>query len=105
MKVTLSPSARDYVKTEAAYLRARNPRAAQQFADDLKRLRDMLGRFPLAGHMTEELPVPGVLRLVMGAYLIDYEIIDSGVRIFAIRHGRERPPSMPVDDDFDYESD
>lgn len=49
--------------------------------------------------------MPGVLRLVMGAYLIDYEIGESGVRILAIRHGRERPPGMPLDDDFDFEAD
>lgn len=93
------------MKTEAAYLRARNPHAAQQFANSLRRLRDTLGRFPLAGHVTEELPVPGVLRLVMGAYLVDYEMRTDGIRIFAIRHGRERPPSMPLDDDLDYEGD
>ena len=103
MKVTLSPAARDYVRSEAAYLRSRTPRAAQQFGDDLKRLSDMLGRFPSAGHIAEELPVPGVLRSVMGSYLVDYELNKDSVRIFAIRHGRERPPSMPLDDDFDFE--
>ncbi|WP_438749818.1 type II toxin-antitoxin system RelE/ParE family toxin [Pararhizobium sp. O133] len=103
MKVTLSPAARDYVRTEAAYLRSRSPQAAQHFADSLKRLKDMLARFPSAGHISGELPMPGVLRMVMGAYLVDYEIRGNAIRIFAVRHGRERPPGMPLDEDFDLE--
>ena len=63
MKVTLSPDARDYVKSEAAYLRKRNIQAAQRFSESLKRLRHDLGRFPEIGHTTEEVPVPGVRRM------------------------------------------
>ncbi len=55
------------------------------------------------GHFTEELPVPGVRRFVLSAYLIDYEIRADTVLIFAIWHGRERPPAIASDDDFDYE--
>lgn len=55
------------------------------------------------GHFTEELPIPGIRRFVMGAYLIDYEIRTDAILIFAIRHGRERPPTIPLDDDFDFE--
>ncbi|MDO1582103.1 type II toxin-antitoxin system RelE/ParE family toxin [Rhizobium oryzicola] len=103
MKVTLSPKARDYVRREAKYLYSGNPRAAQQFADDIKRLRQGLSRFPEMGKFNDEIPVPGVLRFVMGAYLVDYEIRGDEILIFAIRHGRERPPRVEIDDDFDLE--
>lgn len=103
MKVTLSPKAREYVKREAKYIGSGSPRAAQQFSDDLKRLRQGLRHFPEMGKFTEEFPVPGILRFVMGPYLVDYEILDGEILIFAIRHGRERPPRVELDDDFDLE--
>ena len=103
MKVILSPDATEYVKSEARYLKSRNLRAAQAFIDDLKRLRQQLGRFPEMGRLTEEIPIPGVLRFVMGSYLVDYEVREDAVMIFAIRHGRERPPGVAVDGDFDFE--
>jgi plasmid stabilization system protein ParE len=104
LKVTVSPDARSYIRSEAAYLKSRSTRAALQFADDLKRLRQSLTQFPHIGHETEELPVPNVLRFVMGMYLVDYEIGDNGIEIFAIRHGRERPPGVDIEDDFDFET-
>jgi hypothetical protein len=39
----------------------------------------------------------------MGAYLVDYEIGQNRVGIFSIRHGRERPPGLEIEDDFDFE--
>ncbi|KAA9387850.1 type II toxin-antitoxin system RelE/ParE family toxin [Neorhizobium galegae] len=103
MKVILSPEARETVTSEAKYLKSKSPKAAQQFSDDIKRLRQGLSRFPEMGRMTEEIPIPGVLRFVMGPYLVDYEIREDEVVIFAIRHGRERPPGVELDDDFDLE--
>ncbi|OLP61687.1 hypothetical protein BJF93_08795 [Xaviernesmea oryzae] len=79
MKVVLSPFAIDYVRREAKYLRAGSRKAAQQFADDLKRLRQSLSMFPEIGKRTDE------------------------ILIFAIRHGRERPPGFVIEDDFDFE--
>jgi len=40
----------------------------------------------------------------MGEYLVDYEVIDRVVIVVTIRHGRQRPPSQPLDPDDDYES-
>ena len=104
MKVVLSPDARDYVKTEASYLMARSPRAALEFRDSLRRLQQELARFPQLGHAPDDLPFPGVRRFVLGSYLFDYEIRASTIVILAIRHGRQRPPGLPIDDDFDFES-
>lgn len=39
----------------------------------------------------------------MGPYLVDYEILGDEISIFAIRHGRERPPRVEMEDDFDLE--
>jgi plasmid stabilization system protein ParE len=103
VKVTLSPQALGYVKREARYLRHESIRAAERFADDLRRLRQSLGRFPEMGKATEEVPVPGILRFVLGAYLVDYEIRADEIQILAIRHGRERPPGVTVEEDFDLE--
>jgi len=79
VKVIVSPAARDYIKSEIAYLKLRSPRAALQLSEDLKRLKRDLAQFSQMGHFTEELPIPG------------------------IRHGRERPPTIALDDDFDFE--
>lgn len=103
MKVIVSPAARDYIKFEITYLKLRSPRAVLQLREDLKRLTRDLGHFSQMGHFTEELPIPNIRRFVMGAYLIDYEIRADAILIFAIRHGRERPPTLPLDDDFDFE--
>ncbi|MDM9625931.1 type II toxin-antitoxin system RelE/ParE family toxin [Rhizobium sp. S152] len=55
------------------------------------------------GRSSEELPTPRALRFVMGAYLVDYEIRADEIVIFAVRHGRERPPGVTLEDDFDIE--
>jgi plasmid stabilization system protein ParE len=91
------------VRREASYLKSKSPNAAQQFLNDLKRLRQELSRFPEMGKSNTDIPVPGIMRFVMGDYLVDYAIGRDGISIFAIRHGRERPPRLEPDDDFDFE--
>ncbi|MCY1664441.1 type II toxin-antitoxin system RelE/ParE family toxin [Rhizobium sp. SL86] len=103
MKVTLSPKALEYVRREARYLSAVSPKAGHEFSNDLKRLRHDLLRFPEMGKANDEIPIPGVLRFVMGAYLVDYEVRGKQILILAIRHGRERPPALELGDDFDVE--
>jgi len=102
--VLIAPYARFFLASEAKYLKARSPQAAGAFLDNLKRLKHHLSQFPRMGHASEDLPVPGVLRFVMGAYLVDYEMRDELIVILAIRHGRQRPPGTPIDDDFDFEA-
>jgi plasmid stabilization system protein ParE len=103
LKVTVAPRARDYVRREASYLKSRSPRAAQQFLDDLKRLRQELTRFPEMGKFNADIPVPGILRFVMGEYLVDYQVLKDETSIFTIRHGREGPPRLELEEDFDFE--
>ncbi len=47
--------------------------------------------------------MPRALRFVMGSYLVDYEIRADEIVIFAVRHGRERPPGVALENDFDLE--
>ncbi|MBC7312208.1 MAG: type II toxin-antitoxin system RelE/ParE family toxin [Rhizobium sp.] len=104
MKVLLSADARNYLVSEARYLQARSPQAARQFTDSLKQIKEHLSRFPRMGKQSDDMPVPGMLRFVMGAYLVDYEIRSGAVVILAIRHGQQRPPGTPIEDDFDFEA-
>ena len=103
MKVLLSPGARHYLVSEAQYLKARSPQAARQFTGHLKQLKEHLSQFPNMGRASDELSAPGVLRFVMGAYLVDYEVRPDFIVILAIRHGQQRPPGAPLEDDFDFE--
>lgn len=104
MKVRISPFAAAYLRSEISYLNERSPAAARRLSDNLKRLKKNLARFPHMGQATDELPVPGVLRFVMDDYLVDYQVSRLFIDILAIRHGRQRPPGTPLDDDFDFEA-
>ncbi|NTF42216.1 type II toxin-antitoxin system RelE/ParE family toxin [Agrobacterium rhizogenes] len=104
-RIRLSAGARAYIKSEAQYLKDRSPVAALRFLDDLNRLKTNLLLFPQMGFSSSELPIPGVLRFVMGDYLVDYETAGDLIEIRAIRHGHQRPPGQPIDDNFDYEGD
>jgi plasmid stabilization system protein ParE len=103
LKVTFSPKALDYAKREASYLGQYSQRAAREFRDNLKLLRTNLTRFPHMGHLSSELPVPGARRFVMGAYLVDYRITPTQIFVLAIKHGREGPTGIDMEEDFDFE--
>jgi hypothetical protein len=49
------------------------------------------------------LPVEGSLRLVVGDYVLDYDLIGNTVAITAIRHGRQLDPEFVDEDDLDGE--
>jgi plasmid stabilization system protein ParE len=102
-KVVLAGQARAFVLAEAAYLKARNPQAAERFVERLREARVNLARFEAIGVERDAPPVPGTRRLVVGDYLLDY-LITQRIEIVAIRHGRQADPDVPVEDDFDYEA-
>jgi len=66
-------------------------------------LKRNLSSFPALGHLGFETPLPGVRRVVMDEYLVDY--VDRGevIRIIAIRHSRQLPPNQQIDPDDDFE--
>jgi plasmid stabilization system protein ParE len=103
MKVRLSGGARAYLRQEAAYLRKHSQKAATAFVDRMTEARKNLARFPEIGKTFDRLPIPGSHRLVVGDYLLDYDLTDEEVVILSIRHGQQQPLIPGVEDDFDYE--
>lgn len=103
MRVRLSAAAREYLRRETAYLSERNRQAAQRFADAVRAALKSLAEFKRIGPASEELPVPGLRRLVVGDHVLLYEIRGDETFVLAIRHGRQAPLDF-VEDDFDYEA-
>jgi len=101
-QVLLAPKARAFLLAEARYLRDRSPRAADRFLDRLRDARRSLGRFDQIGFAHDALPIPGIRRLVVGDYLLDYFSGDV-ITVVAIRHGRQAEVIIPSDDFADYE--
>ena len=58
MKVRLSAAARDYMRHETVYLRARSPAAAKNFVARMKTARGNIGSYAMIGKRDDELPVP-----------------------------------------------
>jgi plasmid stabilization system protein ParE len=104
-KVRLSKNARIFIQREAKYLRERNQAAAESFLGRLRQARRNLAQFPRIGHEKTSLPIEGAMRLVVGDYILDYDLDDEGVAITAIRHGRQQDPDLDKDEDFDFEAD
>jgi plasmid stabilization system protein ParE len=104
-KIRLSKNARIFIQREAKYLRERNQAAAEHFLDRLRQARRNLAQFPRIGHEKTSLPVEGAMRIIVGDYILDYDLDDKGVAITAIRHGRQQDPDLHKDEDFDFEAD
>ncbi|MGN6585334.1 MAG: type II toxin-antitoxin system RelE/ParE family toxin [Rhizobiaceae bacterium] len=103
MKVRLSGDARAYLRREATYLRKYSRKAANAFVDRMAEARRNLTRFPEMGKTFDRLPIPGSHRLVVGDYLLDYDVTEDEVVILSIRHGQQQPLTPEIEDDFDYE--
>ena len=99
----MSDDARTCLRDEAKYLRKRSPAAAKALTVSMRKARENLATFSELGFAKEGLPIPGMRRVIVGNYLLDYEISGDVVHLVAIRHGRQMPPEMTVDDDFDFE--
>jgi plasmid stabilization system protein ParE len=104
VKVRMVAPARAFLRKEASYLRQYSPQAADAFLHRMGEAREHLQRFPLMGFEKSGLPVPGVRSLVVGTYVLDYEIAGNDLLILAIRPGQVPEPSLEADDDFDYEA-
>lgn len=102
MRVVVSHQVKEYLDTEKRYLRRHSATAHKRLAARLRDAFAMLARFPLAGP-ERQLPVPGLRRLVVDDYVLDYEIRNNELHVLAMRHGRQRDPYLEIDDDFDLE--
>jgi plasmid stabilization system protein ParE len=103
-KVRLSRNARTFIQREAKYLRDRNQAAAETFLNRLREAKRNLAQFPKMGREKESLPIEGSMRLVVGDYIMDYDLDGDVVAISSIRHGRQQDPDLAKDDDFDFEN-
>jgi plasmid stabilization system protein ParE len=83
------------------YLQQRNPAAAQNFIGRISDAKLVLGAHPEAGLVARSLPVPGARTFVIGDYLLDYLIEPDRIVIVTIRHGRMRPPDLPLEADIE----
>lgn len=99
MRVALSKSAASWLRTEIRYLQQRNPAAAQNVITRISDARLVLGAYPEAGPVGRSLPVPGARTFITGDYLLDYLIQPDRIVIVTIRHGRMRPPDLPLEAD------
>jgi plasmid stabilization system protein ParE len=104
-KVKLSKNARTFLQREAKYLRERSPAAADAFLNRFREASRNLSKFPELGRRKDALPIEGSMRLVVGDYILDYDLMGVTVSITAIRHGRQMDPDLAKEEDFDFEAD
>ena len=97
-KVELSGRSRQFLLRETAYLRQHSRRAAANFVQSIKGAQARLAKFPEIGFERQSPPVPGIRRLVVGAYILDY-FPGETMTIANIRHGRQLDPESPVPDE------
>lgn len=103
-RVRLSSTARAFINRETRYLRERNMAAAENFLEHLREARCNLGRFPEVGRPSP-LPLPGLRRLVVGDYVLEYDLTPDAVEIIMIRHGRQQEPIIAEDPSINFEDD
>lgn len=99
MRVILSKSAARWLRTEMQYLQQHSPSAARNLAARIADARLLLGAHPEAGPVARSLPIPGSRTLVIGEYLLNYKVEPDRIVLVTIRHGRMRPPDLPIDAD------
>jgi plasmid stabilization system protein ParE len=103
MRTRLSAEAAAYLRAEANYLRSHSPNAARAFLAAILEARRNLTSFPDIGSARGRLPIPGARTLVVGAYLLDYVLVDDVIQIVSVRHGRQQSLTPEVEDDEGYE--
>jgi len=101
-RVLLAPKARSFLLSEASYLRSNSQRAADRFLTRIREARRALGRFEDLGFPNDALPLPGLRRLIIGDYVLDYVPGDI-VMIVAMRHGRQSESAIITDEIDDFE--
>ncbi len=102
-KVVFSARVRDFLRSERHYLDKHSTTAFPRLSDRLKEASRLLSEHPHAG-AAKPLPVRGLRRLVMGDYILDYELRNGEVHVLNMRHGRQRDPDIHDDGDVDYEA-
>ena len=70
-----------------------NPTAARQVVDDLLARVEVLAEHPRVGPIFSEDSGPDLRRLILGQYIVIYQIQEAKqlVSVIAVRHSRQRP--------------
>lgn len=102
MRVVVSDRVKKFLLSERKYLEQHSTIAGKRLAQRFRETASLLSSYPFAG-VEKQLPMPGLRRFVVDDYLLDYEIIGDEVHILTMRHGRQRDPHLPPEDDFDFE--
>lgn len=90
MKVVWSRSALEDIKEIRRYIAQHHPQAAAKVAARIRKTRDLLRRYPLAGHEGRE---PGTREIVVDKlYIVIHQVTDEAVEILAVVDGRRDRP-------------
>ena len=89
MKVRFDRGALSDMAEILDYIGDRNPRAAAAFAKRFEEGAKLIGSFPEIGSKTAW---PGFRRIVVGNYLMVYELRNSEAIIRYVRHGARKRP-------------
>ena len=103
-RVRVSEEAREFLRNEARYLKTHSSVAAQRFLARVAEAKRKLSDFPLMGPPDEHALVPQARRLVVGDYVMTYDVVGDLVAITSIRHGQMAPAQPDLDDDLDFET-
>lgn len=89
MKVRYNRGALADIDEILTYIGERNPKAAAELLARFERTAELIGRAPEIGTLTQR---ANLRKLVVGSYLMVYEIVASEAVIHYIRHGARRRP-------------
>jgi plasmid stabilization system protein ParE len=102
-RVVISARVQGFLRHERSYLQRHSTTGWKKLSDRLRRVQKLLAEFPHIG-AEKPLPVSGLRRLLMGDYVLDYEIRDAEVHVLSMRHGRQNDPDLEIEPDIDYEA-
>jgi toxin ParE1/3/4 len=89
MKVRFDRAALADISEILDYIESRNPRAAAELLARFEAGAELIGRVPLVGAATQRIDFR---RLVVGNYLMVYEVNAEEVIIHYVRHGARKRP-------------
>ncbi|HVW54167.1 MAG TPA: type II toxin-antitoxin system RelE/ParE family toxin [Rhizobiaceae bacterium] len=99
MRVVISARVKTFLQAEKSYLSRHSTSAWKMLAVRLRQTRKLLAECPLAGS-AKALPMKGLRRIVMGDYVLDYEVRNGEIHILSMRHGRQNDPDLEYEPDF-----
>jgi len=90
--VRISPSARQWLLEEIAYLTGRSPGAAKKVAASLRAARELLAEHP---GLAAKGDIPGTRRFIVAPYILTFRERAGVLEIAAIRHARQSDARAP----------